>query len=91
MGAMGFKIDAVVAVAVLSACCIIGLGYGIDTFSPEAADVKSQVFAKLNCSSVTYSQEYLTSSDQLGGSWLLFINGTVVNKSSKIMWNCGKT
>ena len=53
MGAVGFIIGSEVAVAVFSACFRIGLGSGIDTLSPESADGKSQVFAKLNSSSVT--------------------------------------
>ena len=91
VGAVGFTIGSEVVVYVFYDCCITGLDSGIDTSSPESADGKSQVFAKLNCSSVTNSQEYLTSSAQLGGSWLLFINGNVVNILSKTMWNCGKT
>ena len=88
-GAVGFTIGPEVAVA--ADCCIIGLGSGIDTLSHKSADGKSQVFARLNLSSVTNSQESLTSSAQLGGRWLLFINGTVVNNSSNKIWNCGET
>ena len=91
VGAVGFTIGSEVEVSVFSACYITGLGSGIDTSSSESADVKSQVFYKLNCSSVTNSRESLNSSSQLGGSWLLFINRNVVKKPSKTIWNCGKT
>ena len=91
MGAVEFTINSIVELGIFSACYSIGLGSGIDTLSPESADGKSQVFAKLNLSSVTNSRESLTSSAQLGGSCLLFMNWTVMNKSSNKMWNCGKT
>ena len=91
MGAVVFTIGSVVAVVVFSTCCSIGLGSGIDTLSPESANGKSQFFAKLNRSYVTNSRESLTIYAQLGGSWLLFINGTVVNKLSKIIYNYGET
>ena len=55
VSAVGFTIGSEVSVALFSYCCITGLGYGIDTSSPESADRKSQVLAKLNCSSVTNS------------------------------------
>ena len=77
-GAVGVTISSELAVS--ADCCITGLGSGIYTSSPESADGKSQFFAKLNHSSITNSRESLTSSSQLGGSWLLFINRTVVNK-----------
>ena len=65
MGAVVFTIGSVVAVSVFSAFCSIGLGSGIDTLSPESADGKSQVSPKINRSSVTNSQESVTSPDQL--------------------------
>ena len=73
----------VTLVPTFPACCKIGLGYGIEAFSPESASGKSQVFVRLNISSVTSSCEFFTSLAQFGGSWLLFINGTVLNKSLK--------
>ena len=91
MGAVGFTIGSKLSVAVFSDYCITGLASGIDTSSPESADGKNQVLAKLNRLSVTNYRESLTSSARLGGSWILFINKTVVNKSSKTIWNCGKT
>ena len=89
LGAVGLTIGSEVAVAAY--CCIIGLGSEINISSPESSDGKSQVFFKLNCSFVTNSRESLISSSQLGVSWLLFINGTVVNKSWKTICNCGNT
>ena len=50
-GAVGFTIGSEVAVD--DDCFIIGLGSGINTSSPESVDGKSQVFVKLNRSSVT--------------------------------------
>ena len=64
---MGISIGSVRGVAVFSACQIIEFGSGIDSLSPESAVGKSQVLDKLNCSSVTSSQEFSTNSAQLGG------------------------
>ena len=56
MVAVGFTIGSEVAVAVFSDFCVTGLGSGTDTSSSESVDGKSQVLAKLNCSSVTNSR-----------------------------------
>ena len=67
--------------------CKIGLGSGIEALSLESASGKSQVFDILNLSSVTISREFLTSLAQFVGSWILFINGIVVNKSLNTILN----
>ena len=75
----------VALVRTLPDCCKIGLGSGIEALSPESTSVNIQVFARFNLSYDTSSREFSTSSAQFGGSQLLFINGTVVNKSLKTM------
>ena len=83
---MGEAIDKIVGVALVPTfptCCKIGLGSGIEALSPESISGKRQVFAIFNLSSVTSYRVFLTSPAQFGGSWILFINGPVVNKFSK--------
>ena len=55
----------------------------LDPISPLSAFGNSQVAARLYYSSVTSSREFLMRSAQFGGTWLLFMKGTVVNRSSK--------
>ena len=43
VGAVGFTRGSDVAVYLFSDCCIIGLGSGIDTSSPQSVDGTSQV------------------------------------------------
>ena len=91
---MGDAVITIVGVALVPtfpACCKIGLGSRIEALSPESTSGKSQVFARLSLCSVTSSREFLMRSAQFGGSWLLFINGAVVNKSSKTILNLGYT
>ena len=66
-------------------------GSSCDPISPIPAPGKSQVAARSYYSSMTSSQECLTRSAQFGGTWLLFIRETIVNRSSKTTWDWGDT
>ena len=65
---MGDAMHTIVGVTLLPTlpdCCIIGLGSGIEALLPESASVKSQLFSRLNLSSVTSSRDFLRAQTNL--------------------------